>query len=120
MLNGCVIVDGGSLKSELEHNYNTMFGTDFDYLGSVEVVDILSERTVIQMSAEEFYSKYLQHAKILEESMNLHFDYVIRVLANDDPMFRKRQLEETFTFNKESKVLCSKKKCVKLLNDIEG
>ncbi|RXJ04530.1 hypothetical protein DS745_03870 [Anaerobacillus alkaliphilus] len=120
VLNGCVLVDGGSLKSELELNYNTMFGTDFDYLGRVEVIEVSNDHIVVQMSAEEFHSRYLQNSKPVEQTLNLNNEYSIRVTAIDDPMYRKGQKEALLTYDIESKVICSKKKCVEISQDIEG
>lgn len=113
---GCVLIDGSSLKSDLEAEYNKMFDTDFDYLVRVEVFEIdfnNQSKTVYKESAESFLGKIKPYT-IIEYSESFNTDFYLRLIASNDPEYRKRQEEATLIYDRASNVFCSEKKCVEV------
>ncbi|WP_100405506.1 hypothetical protein [Bacillus solitudinis] len=112
LLNGCVLVNGSSLKSQLEIDYNEKFGTDFDYLGWVEIFEDFtpeSSKLVYKESSEDFYS-YIEESTFIEYHGSFNSDFIIKLSALDDPTYRKRQKEATLLYDKENGVICNNKK----------
>jgi hypothetical protein len=117
-LTGCVLIDGSSLKSQLEIDYNTMFGTKFDQLDQVRVFEADSGNFVYQLNAKDFYHNYLNEAKPIEYRKDIHGKYDIKLSAVIDPEHSKGQQEAILKYDQDNKIICSEKKCIEVPEEL--
>lgn len=120
LLVGCVLVDGSSVKSELEVSYNNMFATEFDYLKSVA---IYKDSTLLYIESAEDFLVYLDESTTIEKSELYESDYLVKLVSEENDLV-DGQKEAALFLDIDNAVICSEKKCVsvngKLIDQIEG
>ncbi|MBP3950917.1 hypothetical protein [Bacillus suaedae] len=120
LLVGCVLVDGSSVKSQLEVSYNNMFATEFDYLKSVA---IYKDSTLLHIESAEDFLVYLEDSTPIDQTGNYESDYLIKLVSEENDLV-DGQKEATLFLDIDHAVICSDKKCVsvkdKLIDQIEG
>ncbi|WP_078553802.1 hypothetical protein [Bacillus alkalicellulosilyticus] len=119
LLSGCVIIEGNSLKSHVEIEYNKMFGTEFDYLGTIRIYNEETKQLVKKLEAEAFLD-FILHSEPEEFHANNDKDYRIMVTAIQDPDYRKGQMEAILYLDYADQVICNEEnnKCIKVGKEV--